>query len=167
VTLEQAKFAMTLAPADDQLSAVEPNMTRRNVVYLMREQLNHVPPTFIDLTPHVARKVAMVLQDCTDPVSLHFLNDKNGQITVGWNREEVEIRKGLRPRPRLVNESPVLAKIHHSELHEYFRKEREAIRQQLAMAGLSPLNTKPLKPAPAPPKPDPTDPRFVLKRPKL
>ena len=155
--------ALNLAPADDRLSAVEPNMTRGNVVYLMRDQLNYVPPTFIDLTPHIARKVAMVLQDCPDPVELRFAYDQQGNITVGWNREEVEIRKGLRPRPGAV---PLKELMRLRELAMLGSAKATA----MLRAQCAPV-PKPLAPAPAPePKPaavDPSDPKFVLKRPKL
>jgi len=51
------------------------------------------------LTPGTAKLVAQAAQDWHDPVEMRFIYDKEGRVAVGWNREELEMRKGLRPRP--------------------------------------------------------------------
>jgi hypothetical protein len=155
VTIAEALAALNLAPADEKLSAVEPNMTRRDVVAIARSVIAAAPRTVIDVMPLFARHVASVLQDCTDPVELRFAYDQQGNITVGWNREEVEVRKGLRPRPG--GAVPL--------------KHLLMLRTIDKLFGQYAPYPKPAKPAPAqepkPDKVDPSNPKFVLKRPKL
>ncbi len=147
MTVEQAKAALNLAPADDQMSAVEPNRTRRDVVQSWFAVLRRFKPHVIDVSPSVAHNIACVVQDCTDPVELRFAYDPGNlisggpQITVGWNREEVEIRKGLRPRPgvpqRFTDEQNLIAAAHQrsllqgdTDLEQYLRKELAAQQAQ-------------------------------------
>jgi hypothetical protein len=210
VTVEQARAAIVLAPCDGALSAVEPNMTRRDVVQDAARHINKVPVTVIDVTPSFAHHIAAIVQDCSDPVPLHFAYDPEGNIQVGWNKEEVEKRKAPKPTPpyysdynsiaqrladierarqlSLMNHQPTaselqyLAGLQRNMTAQQSQHYYEQIRNQLALAhgptiALTPLNQLPdvlshfapkAKPAPAPPpKPDPTDPKFVLKRPKL
>ncbi|SRR6266550_5123019 len=192
MTFLEATAALNLAPADDQLSAVEPNMKRRDVVLLTKAHLRTAPVTAIELMPAFARKVAAVVQDCPDPVELHFLYDRNGKLTVGWNREEVEIRKGLRPRYNPAQDVMAAINSHREQsLRNAYVGALTAAMQQQALSsaqthpngfgsteGLarvmreralkerSSLTHQPTPPKPEP-KPDPTSPTFVLKRPKL
>jgi hypothetical protein len=211
MTVEQAKTALTLAPCDGLLSAVEPNMKRRDVVYHASRILNAIPITVIDVPTVFARHVAAVVQDCADPVELRFIYEA-GEIVVGWNKEEVEMRKGLRPKPgaiplgelirageieqqkAMMNYQPNASQLQQmAELQRNMNAQQslhyyEMIRDQLARAAgptialtlnqladvlghFAPKAAPAEKPAPAPqPKPDkvdPSDPKFVLKRPKL
>jgi len=125
MTLEQAKACLRVAPADDQLSAVEPNMKRRDVVSNWTRILGKANIYVIDLTPSVSKSVAQVTQDCLDPVEMRFCYDPEGIIQVGWNREEVEMRKGLRPRPASTDDG-LAGYAYRTDLEAYLQKERSA-----------------------------------------
>ncbi len=176
MTVESAKVAMTLAPADEQLSAVEPNMKRKDVVYHAWRVLNAIPVTVIDVPPKLARHIASVVQDCADPVELRFAYDPAGEITVGWNKEEVEKRKAPKLSVYSTELQEYLAVMNHNkqtailsvQMPEALMNSQALVRYREKLAAQQQAAGMGYAAAPKPkPAPDPTDPKFVLKRPKL
>jgi hypothetical protein len=75
MTFAEAEAALKMAPEDDQLSQVEPNMTRRNLKYNALRALNNLKHRFA-VTPiqdNFAHYIAQIAQDWTDPVTLYYL----------------------------------------------------------------------------------------------
>src|ERR1041385_7264564 len=99
MTVSEAICALNAAPCDDKASALNPGKTRRMMTQLTRDLVNRVKPDVMLLTPGTAKLVAQAAQDWPDPVEMRFIYDRDGRMAVGWNREELEMRKGIRPRP--------------------------------------------------------------------
>jgi hypothetical protein len=106
MTFAEAEAALKMAPEDDQLSQVKPNMTRRNLKYNALRALNNLKHSFADPThiPEIlARQITQIAQDWTDPVKIWFMHNTCPEygkphyepISVGWNREELAKRKAL------------------------------------------------------------------------
>jgi len=133
MTMEQAQAVLNNAAADNQLSRVEPNLTRRDVVQLARAALSRVSRYAIDIPKIMERHLLEVAQDCLDPVRVHYAYSSDGRICAGWNKEEVAIRNGLAPAPapkEVVEHIPSLM----DEIKDSLR------RQQQGIAANSPVN---------------------------
>lgn len=102
MSIEEAIACLDAAMQDRQLSRVEPNMTRRQVVMLARAavvKVNSVMnPTLIDISKALERHVLQVSQDCLDPVKPHYCYSPEGHLYAGWNKEEVKERNGEKPK---------------------------------------------------------------------
>jgi hypothetical protein len=184
MTLEQCRAALRSAPRDNQLSAVEPNVTRNVLFRLTCQALEKLPPHTIDVSPALAHHVACVAQDTIAPVPMRFIFDKDGVLVAGWNREQQHGNANGKPGSTGSNGSYLsyphlmLMPIQTS----YEQRVKQAIADDIASlaarakaaSGLAlakdiqdarDSNDRKNKEAAKPP--DPTSPKFVLKRPKV
>lgn len=93
MTTREAQAAMAMAPRDGQISKVNPKFTRLRIT----ENADYVLANIgfsRKLDPDEVKMVCAIVQDCPDPVPIHFMYGANGGITVGWNRDEVDRRRG-------------------------------------------------------------------------
>jgi hypothetical protein len=159
MTVPEAICALNAAPSDDKVSALNLGKTRRQFTQSVRDLVNRVKPDVMLLTPGTAKLVAQAAQDWPDPVEMRFIYDREGRMAVGWNREELEMRKGLRPRQGPVKLTAMMEQ--QARIAEIQRQQALGFLFQFA-----PVKA-PEPPPPRPePKPDPSSPKFVLKRPK-
>src|ERR1051325_1189696 len=133
MTMEQAQAVLNNAAADNQLSRVEPNLTRRDVVQLARAALSRVSRYAIDIPKIMERHLLEVAQDCLDPVQVRYAYDSAGNVFAGWNKEEVAIRNGLAPSP-----APKESVEHIPSLMDEIKDSLR--RQQQGIAANSPVN---------------------------
>lgn len=195
MTIREAKHAMMQAERDDMTSLVNPQFTRKQLAANADKLLFFAVQILkTHLEPDEARMICAIVQDCPDPVPIHFAYQQDGGLTVGWNRDEVALRKGDKSikdaaerlarehsQKELVAAGPAVMllpkrKTASEKLEAILRIEQQRAflesiynngfptNAQIAEAGKEKQN-EPKKPEE--PKPDPTSPKFVLKRPKL
>jgi hypothetical protein len=92
MTVPEALAALETAPMDGAPSALNPGHTRRWFTEKVKSIVD-AHGVAISLSPETAKMVAQAVQDCEFPVPMRFMYDKEGKLAVGWNREEIEIRK--------------------------------------------------------------------------
>lgn len=169
MTVEQAYAALRLAPADDWDSMVCPGKKRWQVVQGLYEILKrYYSLTTLDVSPDLAKSVAMAVQDWPDPVSMRFTYNPSelppADINVGWNHEELASRKNGK-REATLDLPAQEPKPPDAKLDDLYRKMQEGINS--GWRKLPKIKPEPEQPKQPEPPPDPKSPTFVMKRPKL
>ena len=191
MTVPEAIAALAAAPMDEGVSAVDPTRSRRKFTLEVKGIVDQHGMA-ISLSPSTAKMVAQAVQDCKFPVPMRFMYDKEGKLAVGWNREEIEIRKAAltdvyyhktlaeqeeKPKKKVVFDFAnhaldaagmgITGPYYSTSLDQYLAQEQEraAIKAGIRQDPAPPKKPEP-PPEPEPPKPDPKSPKFVLKRPK-
>ncbi len=158
MTIREAKCAMAHAPRDEMSSLVNPKFTRKQLAANADTVLG-LECLRTHLEPDEVKMVCAIVQDCPNPVPLHFAYQQDGGLTVGWNRDELDRRK-LRIEQQRVLLDGIYKKAYYTA-----QPTRRSLKTGKTMMGLKKRKREPKKPEED--KPDPTSPKFVLKRPKL